>query len=134
MTVALIFGKEDRKGLLITDNGVELFETPQEHADRISATATALSRIAEANTVLAETRFPGLAETVSELTGELLTDLRTVTPSLDENATVIYVDRESALLATPNRTADYLPITAAGDVASALATIARARSPTADEA
>jgi len=131
MTVAVVFGREDRTGLLIKDDGVELLATPEEHADRISTTATALSRIAEANTLLGERRSPALSETVSELTGTLLSDMRTLIPSIDEDAIVVYVDREAAVLATPNRTADYLPIRSGADAATALATIARARSPTA---
>lgn len=131
MTVAMVFGREDRTGLLITDGGVEMFATPDEHADRISATATALSRVAEANTILGTHKFPGLSETVSELAGTLHSDMRTLAPSIDENAVFVYVDREAAVLATPDRTADYLPIRAAADTATALATIARARSPTA---
>lgn len=132
MTVAMVFGREDRTGLLITEDGVELFATPDEHADRISATATALSRVAEANTILEGRQIPGLGETVSELAGTLLGDMRTLAPSIDEDAIFVYVDREAAVLATPNRTADYLPIRANADTATALATIARARAPTAD--
>jgi hypothetical protein len=133
MTVVMMFGGEARTGLTITQDGVKAFATPEDAADRLSATATALSRIAEAHTVVGEDRAPQGADLKSTLGRTVHGDVREAVSGIDEDATVIYVDREAAVLVTPDGSADTLPIRAHRDAGVTLATLARARDPSASK-
>lgn len=134
MKFVLMFGGEARTGLVVTPDGVEVFATPEDTADRISATGTALSRMAEAKTVLGE---HGIAEgvgAVSDVGATVLDDVRSVTPDIGDDTAVVFVGRDASVLVTPDGDADTLPIRAHRDAGVTLVTMAKARSPTGTDA
>jgi len=129
----MLFGREAATGLTIKPDGVEVFATPEDAADRLSVTGTALSRAAESHTILGEFQVPEGEAVTSTLTRTFTEDVRRAVPGIDENATIIHVDRDAAVLATPDGTAHTLPLRAHADAGATLATIARARGPTTAE-
>lgn len=137
MTLVMLFGGGSRTGLAIRPDGVEVFATPDDAAERIGATAAAMGRIADARTLVGERLLPDSGGTLATLAGTVFGELRAVTPDLDERATVVYVDGDSGVLATPDGTVHALPVRVRGDAAATLATLAKTpavRGPDAGEA
>ncbi len=133
MTMLLMVGDEAATAVTLTPDGVDIVDALVDEGLRsdLGVTATALGRLAEAETLLVDHEATrDVAEAARTLGESVLGEFRATADAVEGDEAVIFVDETSAVLVGVDGTATPLPLRAARGAAATLDVLVSGRTTT----